>query len=1378
MIVSGGKVAYLDPQEKIWRDKEGKMQSGHRYDLCRMQQAKYCNSLMPLNNIASFRASGMSCYPFTLFRFPLRTRSSLGLILKPPCDESKVLDLVEGFKEEAEVLLLFLRSVESIEVHTIDSKGRQFLQFSAKIAGESCNLRKERSLFKTELKDSFNYCYGLSESTPKIFTAKCTVKVSDKNALDSHSSWLVTNRVGSNDHPDIIETANELCVFPWVGTALNLSVPIDSGRIFCVIPLPAEVTTQLPVHINGTFSLNDDRRSLKWPGEERKRDPSSKWNELLVGELVPPCYALLLREALLQDIAASDFYKAIPDVECVSQSMWGGLLEPLFTEVFKEACFWSLDGRWVTVEEAIFVPRDRTELIVDTVLTDCGNSVVVLPPNMWQALDLIGKPYSTVTPNLAREALKAHRSSYEYKTHEEKLEILQYCLSDSEDDEFCLNGLYLLPLASGDFVEFEASECFIYICTEECPRDLLPNAEKFLLDTLHDNHSLKTSLESLAFSKQTQLRMLDAEGVANLLPHVLPEEWKDQVEVSVDASCNISLDWFEMFWKWVKNHELELFTDKFVVPIVHKSSSLTSVMKLQLNSPIVCVQKYEVLQKEIRSVLSKLCIKYTECRFLKHDMLMSYLKSLSSNGVLMAVKLGVPSIQKLTFTAFSELEAIAFQKFLVPRKNTERIPHDIVQVLPIFFPVGNSSPLSLRYMNTRAQTVIMEPFDYYILNKIAMPPIFILSKERNQLSLLKASSLVVFPESTASLLKDCIFPLVRVGAISNANLMPIMQEVVLNLSRLESITRELAHLQFVPGSSSNLVNPSKLYDPSVSELKDIFKGESVFPLEPFNGESYLQALRKCGLKVTVTGQDIYDILYKIAGSKSLQYVGAVRASRARAVFKYIKEHSEVLDESVTINYFTYSLKDALSRLVKQKSVLPIESVPPAEAYPNCLPWKGSGHALYLTAMTDSVQVSTHQDFVKYSNFVGSQMYIVNCSSELRSALCPTRLFRRVHILGHLAEVIKRRNELLKDNNVHSVTSRIYGYMECNLSSLIRPKTQALLAIDLYESEWIWCTSEEKFLRPCDIAFEQHSKFHHSLSPYIYIFPAKFKELFTRHGAHEKVTDELLVSVLERVKERCLLVPVPTSWKVVTDILNWLTNNGRKPANKEFGSIYVPVKSSSRLPKLVKVQDVTYVDAMHMQREVLLKNKDIEIIHGDFEHLAKYLGVIPLSKRLNITTDMIGNAGQTQSLENRLKSILRDYEGGLTIVKELIQNADDAGATEVNICYDAREHGVDEDDLGFPGMVRAHGPALLFHNNSAFSDDDFQNIQKLAGATKRDEPLKIGKFGIGFCSVYHVTDVPSFVSREWLYIFDPRLEYLGDVVDDPNLTGKYVNFTKF
>ena len=86
---------------------------------------------------------------------------------------------------------------------------------------------------------------------------------------------------------------------------------------------------------------------------------------------------------------------------------------------------------------------------------------------------------------------------------------------------------------------------------------------------------------------------------------------------------------------------------------------------------------------------------------------------------------------------------------------------------------------------------------------------------------------------------------------------------------------------------------------------------------------------------------------------------------------------------------------------------------------------------------------------------------------------------------------------------------------------------------------------------------------------------------------------------------------------------------------------------------------------------------------------------------------------------------------------MIQNADDAGATLVQFYVDSRQHGtkglVKQED-----MKRYQGPALISANDAMFSDQDWEGIQSLQQSIKADDPFKVGRFGIGFNSVYHLT----------------------------------------
>lgn len=77
-------------------------------------------------------------------------------------------------------------------------------------------------------------------------------------------------------------------------------------------------------------------------------------------------------------------------------------------------------------------------------------------------------------------------------------------------------------------------------------------------------------------------------------------------------------------------------------------------------------------------------------------------------------------------------------------------------------------------------------------------------------------------------------------------------------------------------------------------------------------------------------------------------------------------------------------------------------------------------------------------------------------------------------------------------------------------------------------------------------------------------------------------------------------------------------------------------------------------------------------------------------------------------------------------------------------------------------INGTGPALLAYNNASFSENDFTSISRIGDSQKKDEGGKTGRFGIGFNSCYHLTDLPSFVSASHLVFFDPHVKHLPDV----------------
>ena len=93
---------------------------------------------------------------------------------------------------------------------------------------------------------------------------------------------------------------------------------------------------------------------------------------------------------------------------------------------------------------------------------------------------------------------------------------------------------------------------------------------------------------------------------------------------------------------------------------------------------------------------------------------------------------------------------------------------------------------------------------------------------------------------------------------------------------------------------------------------------------------------------------------------------------------------------------------------------------------------------------------------------------------------------------------------------------------------------------------------------------------------------------------------------------------------------------------------------------------------------------------------------------------------------------------LCFFQEIIQNADDAGATKVSFLLDSRQGFYGENSLVEPTLAQFQGSALYAQNNALFQENDWENLQRLMDSSKKNDPLKVGRFGIGFNSVYHIT----------------------------------------
>jgi len=269
----------------------------------------------------------------------------------------------------------------------------------------------------------------------------------------------------------------DLRLLPVVGTAMILDEDRTSdwtGRTFSYLPLlrDGSSNTGLPVHVNGAFALEANRKHVKWPsmiGSDRSRDEHLDkhllWNQCLLREALPSAYCTMLLAAIQLHASAMNppfsakmIYHAFPDFSAVDRR-WECVLPILYTELFKNAVVYTEaeSGIWVEPRHAIFntLSESEPELanIILAVLAAAGVKVADCPPHMLRAINRCCRfTLNEITPVVVAAAVKkVQYGGNSPLSWDSRLRLLRYFLQRTKYD--LLDGLELLPLANGGFTE-------------------------------------------------------------------------------------------------------------------------------------------------------------------------------------------------------------------------------------------------------------------------------------------------------------------------------------------------------------------------------------------------------------------------------------------------------------------------------------------------------------------------------------------------------------------------------------------------------------------------------------------------------------------------------------------------------------------------------------------------------------------------------------------------------------------------------------------------------------------------------------------------------------------------------------------------------------
>lgn len=348
---------------------------------------------------------------------------------------------------------------------------------------------------------------------------------------------------------------------------------------------------------------------------------------------------------------------------------------------------------------------------------------------------------------------------------------------------------------------------------------------------------------------------------------------------------------------------------------------------------------------------------------------------------------------------------------------------------------------------------------------------------------------------------------------------------------------------------------------------------------------------------------------------------------------------------------------------------------------------------------------------------------------------------------------------------------IYEHMQNHVSDFVRIVNK--------EKSWLW--SHGRFVSPQDLVLEYPTNL--DLSSYIGKVPEEFlsfKKLLQEFGLRTTLSDEEIVGVLKSVQQtvekRQPPFANPSEIKVSIEILNWLWREKKRV--KE--DIPVPVHTKSGQYTFKPSSTVVFCDVSKKGlNELKCSQEEIYVIHEEIpKAAAEWLNICFLSTHI-LVPELVGieQCGQSEPITTRIKNILNEYVEESDIFKELIQNAEDAGAKECAFLVDFRAHKYGPEELFDPDMSLCQGPCLWAYNNETFKADDWANILRVGSASKEKMLEKIGKFGLGFNTVYHVTDIPSILSGNSLLILDPNVTHLKTHIKQKSNPGIKLNLSQ-
>lgn len=1168
--------------------------------------------------------------------------------------------------------------------------------------------------------------------------------------------------------------------------------PLKLGQAFCFLPLP--LRTGLTVQVNGYFEVSSNRRGI-WYGADMDRSGRirSMWNKLLLEDIVAPAFARLLL-GVQELLGPTDAYYSLWPSGSFEKP-WDILVEHIYKNIFHSHVLYSNigGGKWISPSEAFHHDEGfaKSKELSDALL-QIGIPIVSLPSYLFDMFLKCATSFQlkVMTPAAVRQFLR--EMSLVNLSKPCKLVLFEYCLDDLIDADVGVYtaNLALLPLANGDFgLLSEAGKGMSYFICNDLEYMLLEQISERVVDrNIPDNVFYR--LSSVALLSNANLVVFNVHHLPDFFPRFMPADWKYKIKVLwKPESCyaHPSKSWLSLFWRYLQyqRENVSLFYDWPILP------STSGHLYRPLQSKLINIAE---LSDMLQFILVKIGCKVLDINYGVECCNLSILVyEPNIAGVLQAIFDVASSNEAITQTldTLSDEETDELRRFLLDPK----------WYMGDFFDSSNvKSCMRLPIYKVYGGESTKEFFSDLVNPKKYLPP-FDVPKY-----LLGFEFIANLSDSEEEILLK-YYDIERMGkaqfyrkhVLDEINKFHpdvrdrVMLSILQNLPQLSiedsSIKEYLRNLEFVSTSSGALKCPIVLYDPRIQELLDLLEDSDSFPCGPFQESGILDMLQSLGLRTSTTRETIIESARQV---ERLMHDDQAKAnSKGKVLLSYLEvnamkwlpnqlnvdEGDRVISRAASKfkpHHLRYDLEKFWSDL-RMICWCPVLDTTPFQA----LPWP----------ITSSKVAPPKLVRLK------ADLWLVSASMRILDGECSSTTLS--YNLGWLsppggsaiaAQLLElgKNNELVTDQVVRQELALSMPKIYSILTHMIGSDEMEIVKAILEGCRWIWVG--DGFAMVDEVVLD--GPLH--LAPYLRVIPidlAVFKDLFLELGIREALNPFDYANILCRMASRKGSSPLDALEIRATILI--AQHLSEVQCHKQV-TIYLPDTSG----RLYPATDLVYNDAPWLlgfdevdtlfggssTARLSAKWTSQKFIHGNISNkVAEKIGVRSLRRillaesadSLNFSLAEACEAfGQHEALTTRLRHILDMYADGPGILFEMVQNAEDAGASEVVFLLDKTQYGTSS--ILSPQMAKWQGPALYCFNDSVFSHQDLYAISCIGQESKVEKPFAVGRFGLGFNCVYHFTDVPAFVSGENIVIFDPHACNLpGISPSDPGLRIKFI-----